>query len=237
MQRIDFQPAYILHTRPYQETSLLLEIFTQDFGRIAAIAKGAKRPKSRGRGLLQPFTPLLVSCVGRSELLTLSHFDTRGMPHSLKGQQLISAFYLNELLMRLLHRSDTHSSLFLDYQKTLIALEKTTNEQAVLRIFEKNLLKAMGYELQLTHEVETHEPVQPENFYCFDPERGPSLVPNLKQSPGKSQDFIFPGKSLLALADETLKEPSVLLDAKRLMRRALSKHLGDKPLETRRLFL
>lgn len=233
MHRIEFQSAYILHTRPYQETSLLLEAFTPDFGRISLIAKGAKRPKAHNRGALQPFVPLLISCVGRGELLTLKNFDSQ-TPHHLIGQRLISGFYLNELLMRLIHRFDPHSELFLTYRETLLKLEQGYPEEETLRLFEKKLLETMGYALQLTKDAETGSAVEPHQLYSFDPERGPTLIQQISSS--KMHLSIFKGKSLLDFAEGKLTEISTLNDIKRLMRHALSIHLGSKPLETRRLF-
>ena len=236
MQHFEFQPSYILHARPYRETSLLLEIFTKDHGRMSAIAKGVRRPKSRGRGLLQPFVPLLISCVGRGELLNLKDFDSGGIASWLTGRRLVSAFYLNELLMRLLHRWDPNQDLFAHYHETLTQLEKNNDEQRILRLFEKALLKSLGYELQLLRDVETGSAVDPEGTYAFDPERGPILVDSLKSHTELGQSsHLFKGKSLLALAEDKLDEISVLGDAKRLMRRALAPHLGTKPLESRKL--
>lgn len=243
MLRFDSQPAYILHARPYQETSLLLEIFTKDFGRVSAIAKGAKRPKSRGRGLLQPFIPLLMSCAGKGELLTVKDFDAGGPPILLLGRRLIFAFYLNELLMRLLHRADAHDELFYSYEKSLHKLthcEDETLEQIPLRLFEKTLLKELGYELHLTHEVDSGAPLDPNSLYFFDPEKGPTqLETQFKAAPHSNTKSdlkaIFKGSSLLAIADELLTEKTVLQDARRLMRLALSGHLGGRPLESRRL--
>lgn len=259
MLRFNNQPAYILHTRPYQETSLILEFFTQDFGRLSAIAKGAKRPKSRGRGLLQPFVPLLISCSGKGELLTLKDFDSKATPILLLGRRLIFAFYLNELLMRLLHRADAHVELFHSYSSSLQKLSDCVDanlEQEPLRLFEKKLLKELGYELYLSHEVDTGKPLNPEAFYLFDPERGPlpmhgedsikplfegALQDSLKDSlklhskAALQSKILFKGSSLLAIAENSLTEKSVLQDARRLMRLALSSHLGSRPLESRRL--
>lgn len=236
MRQVEFQQAYILHSRPYRETSLLLEFFTREHGRMGAVAKGVRSPKSRARGLLQPFVPLLVTCVGRGELLTLKEFDSAGAMPWLKGRRLVSAFYLNEILMRLLHRWDPNSDLFCEYRNALFALVECSQEQEVLRLFEKSLLKAMGYELQLDKEVETGFKIQAESVYTFDPERGPFLVKSeySEKDPQQSK-HLFKGKSLLALSEGKLDEASVLWDAKRLMRQALAPHLGHKPLESRRL--
>lgn len=239
MHRFELESAYILHTRPYQETSLLLEIFTQNHGRMGVIAKGAKRPKSRARGTLQPFVPLLLSCVGRGELLTLTAFDRATIHHNLSGRRLMSGFYLNELLMRLLHRFDAHSDLFLIYRNTLCELETEKPEQIILRLFEKRLLKILGYELQLATEVETKLPVEANLYYVFDPLHGPKQLESSLTKAGNIDKIpgLFKGKTLLALQEENLQDETLLNDIKRLMRLALLPHLGTKPLESRRLFV
>jgi len=236
MIRFESQESFVLHARLYLESSLLLELFTPDYGRISAIAKGARRPKSRMRGLLQPFVPLLVSCVGRGELLTLCAVDSAGISPLLSGRHLMSALYLNELLVRLLHRHDAHPDLFWQYKATLLQLETTEDAQEILRLFEKFLLKTLGYELPLLKDAESGALVEAENFYTFDPLRGPQLIGGKavgdKQLPG-----MFKGRSLLALAEENLKDRTVLADVKRLMRQALAVHLGSKPLESRKLLV
>ncbi len=235
MRRFECQLAYILHTRPYRETSFLCELFTVDYGRISVVAKGVRRAKSRGRGLLQPFIPLMISCVGRGPLLTLTDFDAVGVAPMLTGRRVVSAFYLNELLFRLIHHEDPNPDLFFCYQAALSELEKTMEVQIVLRLFEKSLLKMLGYELQLVKEVGTGKPLNPEEVYRFDPASGPVLVETGDFAIGvKSQD-VFKGKSLLALAAGVLNDIAVLGDLKRLMRLALAPHLGSKPLESRKL--
>lgn len=255
MLKIDLEPAFVLHSRPYQETSLLLELFTKNHGRFGAVAKGARRPKSRARGLLQAFSPLLVSCAGRGELLTLKDVDAGGGDQMafLQGKTFVFAFYLNELLMRLLHRFDPHPELFDIYRNTLLALacaaletnatsEQISSEQITLRLFEKSLLQALGYAPQLTEEVTSGAPIDPDQFYLFDPERGPFLLASALPQPTQHQSQSFrdkhlrvKGQSLLAIAKDDLGDPVVLSDAKRLFRAALRVHLGERPLESRRL--
>jgi DNA repair protein RecO (recombination protein O) len=242
MLQIETQLAYILHSRPYRETSLLLEIFTKDYGRLGVIAKGVRTPKAKARGLLQPFVPLLVSCGGKGELLLLKTFEAADSVFNLKGRRLFCGFYLNELLMRLLHKEDPHVEVFLSYQETLMHLGKDATEQRALRLFEKALLKSLGYELPLIKEVETGQCVLEEQLYLFDPERGPLKIE------GRQQDYrphqqnqkangvgVFKGKSLLALDQEQLEDPQILGDAKRLLRQALALYLGTRPLESRKL--
>jgi len=244
MHRLEQESAYILHTRAYRETSLLLEIFTREHGRISVVARGVrgtnKRIHTRKQALLQPFVPLFISASGRGELLTLKECDSSALPHALLGKRLITGFYLNELLIRLLHRTDPHIQLFDDYQKTLVQLElpppgggsDSLHEQKVLRLFEKNLLTALGYAPELSKDVESGDPIDPDKFYFFDPEKGPTIANAIVTS-----QSIFKGKSLLCLASNQFEDASVLQEIKRLMRQTLAKYLGNKPLESRRLFI
>src|SRR5690348_7406727 len=130
------QPAFILHTRAYRDSSLLLDLFTLDHGRVSAVARGARGPRSRYKGLLQPFVPLLVSWYWKSELLSLSAAEADGVILNLTGDTLLCGFYLNELLMRLLHRHDAHSQLFSSYQQALQCLQSLQDPAHVLRGFE-----------------------------------------------------------------------------------------------------
>ena len=234
MQRFDNEAAYILHTRSYRETSLLVEVFTYQHGRLTVVAKGIKNSKKRARGLLQPFVPLSISCSGRGELLTLKEFDPRGSIPFLKGTSLVSGFYINELLMRLLHRWDPHQQLFETYELTLRQLDLTEDPQPILRLFEKSLLKALGYELPLLFDGNTGQPIQPEQYYSFDPERGPVATEEELSDYEKKNQF-YRGEALLALAQEKVEDKVILSDLKRLMRHVLALYLDYKPLETRKL--
>lgn len=241
MQRIEIELelALVLHSRSYQETSLLVEVFCREHGRFTVVAKGAKRPKARARGLLEPFVPLLISCSGRGELLTLKSFESSGPSIILRGRLLISGIYINELLMRLLHRFDPHPELFDIYRDTLtlLAQENTpSQEQIILRLFEKSLLKSIGYDLPLITEAHSQNPVRPEAWYIFNPMVGPTVMQEGQRDiAGRQKLIIVSGKSLIALHTGQLVESSALLDAKRLMRAALRLHLGDRPLQSRRL--
>ncbi len=236
MRRFEQERAYVLHTRPYRETSLLVELFTYHYGRISVIAKGIKRSKVRTRGILQPFVPLMVSCAGRSDLLILRDFDSCGNINIYQGRTLINAFYMNELLMRLLHHWDPHPELFWNYETSLVRLIDTDHEQKTLRLFEKHLLKILGYELQLLKEAETGQAVSANESYLYDPKRGPvRAIQEKLTSDFEGKQLLFKGKSLLAFAEERLDDLSVLSDIKRLMRQILPVYLDYKPLETRKL--
>jgi len=163
-KQIVLQPAYVLHQRAYRDTSAIVELFTPEHGRIGVVARGIKRPKSPWRGLLQPFQPLLVSWRGRGELKTLADVEAQGMALQLSSQPLVSGFYLNELLMRLVARFDAQLTLFGCYDASLRALAVVQDDVAlerVLRYFERDLLAALGYALVLDCEVETGRPLTP----------------------------------------------------------------------------
>jgi len=229
--RIQLAPAYLLHQRPYRESSSLLEVFSEHHGRVGLVARGVRSPKSRQRAELQLFRSLRLSWHARGELGTLTGVEADGPHQSIQGTALYSAFYLNELLLRLLARHDPHPGLYVIYQASLQNIAHGMELEPELRIFEKRLLQELGYGLLLDTEVETGEPVKPELYYDYQLESGPVIA-----GEEAVQGFVFKGSSLLALARETMTTAEVLQDAKRLMRAALNLYLGDKPLRSRELF-
>jgi DNA repair protein RecO (recombination protein O) len=229
--RVQLVPGYVLHLRPYRESSALLEVFTESQGRVGLVARGVRSPKSRQRGELQPFRPLKLSWSARGELGTLTGVEAEGAAPALRGAALYSGFYLNELLVRLLARQDPHPALFASYEASLQRLAVEAQVEAVLRVFEKRLLEEIGYGLLLDCEAQHGEPLKPQRYYDYHLESGPLAVAD-REAPG----FIFQGASLLALAREELTAAEVLHDAKRLMRAALNLYLGGKPLKSRELF-
>lgn len=227
--KVALQPAYVLHSRPYRDTSLIIECFTRDHGRVAAVARGAKRARSAQKGQLQPFVPLLLSWTGRGELVTLTGVENHGMPMFLTGKRLVSGLYLNELLMRVLQRDDAYANLFDCYAMALQSLWHAAHIAVSLRVFEKQLLTELGYGLPLEADAETGETITADAYYRYDPARG------FVQTQDRSLDRVFRGASLQALAMEQLPEGECLLDAKRLLRVALAPLLGQRPLRTREL--
>jgi DNA repair protein RecO (recombination protein O) len=221
----------VLHQRPYRESSALLEVFSESYGRVGLVARGVRAPKSRQRGELQPFRPLRLSWSARGDLGTLTGVESGGAAPALQGAALYSGFYLNELLTRLLVRHDPHAELYSLYKISLQCLAESTDVEPVLRLFEKRLLEEIGYGLLLDCEAQHGEALEPQRYYDYHLESGPVAVAG-RDAPG----FIFPGSSLLALAREELIAPEVLHDAKRLMRAALNLYLGGKPLKSRELF-
>ncbi len=228
-QRVNLEPVFVLHSHAYSNSSLIIELLTYKHGRMAAVARSARGPKSRYRGKLQLFTPLLASWIGRGELKTLGNLELSGRAYQLDGDVLLCGFYLNELLMRLLQRVDPYPNLFTLYQDTLNALEQGENLPKTLRIFEKRLLQALGYGLSLVHDADSHEPIDSKKHYQYLPERG--FVCSAQDNSG----LILPGSSLLALEQEDFSDSTSLQDAKKLLRCVLARHLGSKPLKSREL--
>lgn len=227
----DNQPAFVLHTYPYRETSLIVETFTERFGRVALIARGARRPRSAQRGVLMAFQPLTISWFGKNELRTLKGAEWQGGQLPLSGSAMMCGFYLNELLLRLLPRDDPHPQLFAHYQAALQALGAGAPHAVVLRSFEKRLMQELGYALRLETEAEEGAPIDPDGSYFYEVERGPVRRSSLQSS------VQLKGKTLLDLARDEYADPTTLSQAKQLMRTLLSHHLGSEQLQTRQLLM
>lgn len=232
MKRITLQPAFVLHRRAYRETSVLLELFTLEHGRISVMASGVRKLKSTTQGLLQPFMSLLVTCSGNGELLRLTEVELNGPITKLSGECVYAGLYLNELLSYLLEKWDAHPSLFHAYAKTLSRLVSDGLNQKTLRLFEKVLLEEIGYGLLPKDKASLESNFHPEKYYRFIPEQG-FFVCNEEVTVSGN---VFPGKSLLAIAAEDLQE-GVLQDAKRLMRLVLTPLLGSRSIHSRKLLI
>jgi DNA repair protein RecO (recombination protein O) len=216
---------------PYRETSLIVEAFTPDFGRVALVARGARRPRSELRGLLQGFQPLLLSWSGQHELKTLLKAEWRGGLPRVGGSALLCGFYLNELLLKLLPREDAHPQLFADYETALAELAAGRDQAAILRGFEVRLLAAMGYALPLIREADTGAPVVPAARYHYAFDRGPRRS---LPEPGMKLPLVR-GATLLALADQKYPDAETAAEAKRLMREVLDHYLEQRGVESRRV--
>jgi DNA repair protein RecO (recombination protein O) len=230
--RIDQQPAYILHHRPFRETSLILDFFSRDHGRIHAVARGVRKAKSRWRGVLQPFSQIVISAQGRGELLTLTLAEITGVPYALSGDALAGGFYFNELMVRFLEREDAHPVLFDAYDAAMKTLSDSGMQERTLRLFEKTLLMELGYGLALTQVENPHTPIERDAWYEFYPDQGLIRCEG-PESPGN----VFAGSSLQSFAEDSLLDPQSLQDAKRLMRLALASLPGAKPFQSRRLLV
>ena len=222
---------YVLHGRPYSNTSLLLELLSETGERYPAIAKGVKTRRSALPGLLQPFRPLLIGVSGRGEVRTVTSADMGGQPHPLAGEALYCGFYVNELLLRLLGRNDPHEALFGLYRETLDRLAKGEELEQDLRRFELGLLRALGYGMLLDLDAEGGDPVRPDGRYRYRIEEGPVAV----HGPALGADVVS-GTTLLALAGNRKLQPLELREARGLMRFVLGYYLEGRPLKSRELF-
>ena len=229
-QRIVLQPGYLLHQSPYRDTSSLLELISRDHGRVGLVARGARLPKASLRAVLQPFQPLLVSWVSRGDLGTLTGAELAPAARTLPPTQINSAFYMNELLVRLTRRHDAHPRLFARYAAAISGLCDGRTDTRVLRLFEKNLLDELGYGLDLTQTVDGRAVCADDTLYEYKLEHGV-----INATSGCSPALVFSGRSLWSLADEDLHDEVTEQDAKRLLRAALEQYLGQRPLEVRRV--
>ncbi|MBA1329859.1 DNA recombination protein RecO [Candidatus Endoriftia persephone str. Guaymas] len=226
------QPCFILHRREYRNTSLLLELFTPEQGRLPAIARGARSGRSMLGAILQPFRPLLISLKGRGEVKTLSKSEPEGRALLLQGNHLYCGFYLNELLTRLLQREDPHPQLFLHYSNTLAALATAEPMEAVLRHFELELLDELGYGLLLDQEADNGDKIEAERLYEFHIEHGPVVFET-----GRTRSpMVVHGATMLGMHRRDFSEHRTIQEARGLMRRVLAFYLGNKPLKSRELF-
>jgi DNA repair protein RecO (recombination protein O) len=225
----ELRAAFLLHRRPYRETSLLLEAFSLLHGRVGLVARGARPPRARWRVTFEPFRPLVLAWKGRGDLGTLIAAEPDGPPIELHGRAVASGFYLNELLMRLLQRHDPHPQLYAQYARALSALGAGCELETVLRRFEKQLLEALGYGLQLERDADRGWPIIAETRYVYAAQAGPLGAPT-----ASTQGIAVHGKTLLAIAGEEFDAQSSR-EAKRLMRYLLQQHLGERPLASREL--
>ncbi len=237
-QRRDNQPAFVLHTYPYRETSLIVEALAADHGRIGLVARGAKRSRSDLRGLLQAFQPLTLAWAGTGELKTLTKAEWRGGVPRPGGAALLCGFYLNELLLKMLAREDPHPKLFGDYEAALGALVAETSaagQASILRRFELRLLAELGYALPLTHDSESGDPIDATRRYHYLFDRGPRLVEvNVAREPGLRWRVVR-GATLLALSSQTFSDNQIAIEAKHLMRDVLDHYLEERRIFSRRI--
>lgn len=218
-------PAYILHTRPYKETSALVDLFMPE-GRARAVLRSARSKKG---SLARPFVLLDVELKGRSELKTLAQLESGGQFYLMQGERLFCALYLNELLMRVLPLADAQPVVFQHYELTLQALAQEHALEPLLRTFEWRLLEQLGYGFSLTHDIRGL-PIDVRYWYALQPDSGFERL-------NRALPGAFLGADLQSLAATQWHEPQVLQAAKRLMRQALAPHLGQRPLMSRELFL
>lgn len=237
--RVHHQRAYVLVNRPYSETSWIVEVFTRDHGRLALMAKGARRIKSKLKGSLMPFQPLLVSWAGKGEMPTLTSAeidqnDYSLADHELRRDALVCGFYCNELIVNLLHRHDPHAILFDRYHSTIMALSEAKSEQVlplVLRKFEQIVMKETGYQINFDYEADGKTSIEDHGFYRYQPTQGFVRL-------GGPQRMAFSGRVIKSLNTNSLVKLSSeeVSQGKQLMRDILGQTLGRKPIVSRELF-
>ena len=228
--RVDGQPAFVLHAYPFRETSLIVEVLARDIGRVALLARGARRSRSALRGVLMAFQPLELSWSGKGEIKTIVRAEWQGGQPLLSGKALFCAYYLNELLLVLLPREDAHARLFSVYAETLRRFADGPKE-ADIRLFERAFLQELGYGLTLKCDEKGH-PIEPTRYYVYEIERGPVRLfenGNLVRATR--------GQTLIDLDVGDLSDPCSLREAKQLMRTLIAHYTGGKGLETRKIFL
>jgi DNA repair protein RecO (recombination protein O) len=230
-QRIDGACAFLLHAHPYSETSLVLDVFSREHGRLAILARGARRPRSALRGVLIGFQLLELGWFGGGEVKTMAKAEWCGGAPLLQGRCLLLGYYLNELLLKLLPREDAHPALFDSYAEAVGALANGAADAPELRRFEKVLLKEIGYGLTFGHDA-NGAPVQPEQHYSHFVERGLVAVES-----EKSGGLMLVGKTLLDMDADDYRDPRTLAESKLLMRQLVAHQLGGQVLQSRRVFM
>jgi DNA repair protein RecO (recombination protein O) len=227
--RVQNEPAWLLHHRPFQDTSRILDVLSRNYGRLALVARGSRSGKSRLKGLLRPFLPLQLSWVARSELGTLTGAEILGAPIALSGEALMAGYYANELIMHLVHRHDPQPEIFSAYAATIGRLQEGRRVPERLREFELELLRLLGFALDLDHDTQTEAPLRAGQSYEYRVDQGPVPV---SERHGR---MIFSGAELLAIRNREFGDPETLRSAGRLLREVIAFHLGGKELKSRRV--
>ena len=219
--------AFVLHTRPFRESSRIASFFTRDAGVLSAVVRGARGRGKKGAAI-QPFSLLQIGWTGRSDLKTLTGSEPVES-RFLQGNALYVGLYLNELLVRLMHEHEPHRAVFDRYHYVVSRLAAGAEAEALLRVFEFGLLEDLGYGFIIDRDALSGEVVDPACDYSFDPEEG--MTPAVS-----GREPCFPGSHLIAIAAGDFSDAAIRLSAKLLARQALAPHLGARPLMSRELF-
>jgi DNA repair protein RecO (recombination protein O) len=232
-RRVSLEPAFLLHHYPWRETSRILELITRAHGRVSVFSRASRRASSSLASALQPFSEILVSWSGRGEAGQLTGAERVRPPAQLVGDRLMSGFYANELLLKLLQRNDPHPALFDAYAILLGHLvDPQADPTRALRLFEKTLLDELGWGLSLERDARTGGALDPQRSYRYRIDGGPEALDGVADG-----TLIFCGASLLSLAREELADSLSLADARRLLRAALDQCLDGRPLRTREVLV
>lgn len=227
---MELTAAFVLHHRPYRETSLLVDVLSRDHGRVSLVARGQRQKSKRRRNMMQLFQPLWLSWYGQGELVTLSQVESSEPAYRLLGNASLCGLYMNELLYKLLPLHESEPALFDAYQQALARLQTDNRQQQLtLRLFEKALLSQLGYGLQLESDVETGQPLEDELDYVYHPDSGPHVYQG-------SSVAVVSGRSLRHLREEQGFDETSLKQIKTLMRTVINYYLGGRPLHSRQLF-
>lgn len=233
-EEVLLEQGFVLHQRPYRNTSLIVDCLTALHGRQTLVAQGARRPGSRQAAVLQPFRRVLLSWVRRGELGRLIHVEADAAEAGIRGDALLAAFYLNELLLRLVPSGDHNEAILSCYSSCLELLAETHDAARPLRLFELELLEALGYRVDLEQDFRTGEPIVPDGNYVLEHESGLTATGADLTMASPTMET-FSGTHLISLREHRLDDPASLAAAKRLLGRILRHHLGDRPLKTRRV--
>ncbi len=236
--RIEAEPGFLLHSTPYRETSLLVDLYTKNHGRIRCVAKGFRKPNKKGISRpIFPYTEHQFSWQGRGELKTLTKADAVQAPVQLQGICLFTGLYLNELFYRLLQEQDMHQYLYQQYQNFIAILCKGEPDEVQLRHLEMTLLEELGYGLVLDSDAQTGLPLQADSYYQYIPEQGLQLSINQNsQSQGSPAQGSYLGSDLINIARGEFSQGSPLRTAKQLLRSVIDFYLGGRPLHSRELY-
>lgn len=224
------QRCFVLHRRPYSESSLILDVFSEEYGRVSIMSKGARSKRSNLKGALQPFTPLLLKWSGNGSMKTLRQAEPISLGLPLTGIYLYSAMYVNELLGRVLMAEVPMPGLFHDYLHALTELAQADNPEPALRRFELALLAALGYGVDFLHCAGSGETIDPSMTYRYRDQKG--FIASVRLD-----NLSFKGDELIAISERRFITKQQLQAAKRFTRIALKPYLGGKPLKSRELFI
>ena len=230
-RRVNLEPAWILHHRPFRDTSQIIDVFSADHGKLSLVARGSRTAKSRLKGILRPFQRLRLSWAQKTDLGTLTGAEIAGPPYTLMGDALLSAFYVNELLLFFLHRHDPQPEIFALYGETLDTLAGARDPAPGLRAFEIDLLRLLGYALDLEYEARTGELLDDGVHYEYRVEEGPV------RTRADADRESYTGARLKAVAAGAFEDAETLKAANRLLRRVIHHHLGGKELKSRKVLL
>lgn len=227
---IEHKSAFILHQRPFRESSVLLDVFSEQHGRSSLIAKGVRNKKRSQSGLLQLYQPLFLTWVGRGDLQTLTDAEIAAPRYILKAESALCGLYINELMVKLLPLHEPEPDIFKAYQQALSGLQQGENTEIILRLFEKRLLSHLGYGLVLDSEAENNQPIEEEQYYYYQPESG------LYRWQSNLSYSAISGRSLQHLFNEADFDQQSLHEIKQLMRTVIHYYMDGRPLKSRQLF-